>query len=371
MRVPGFVHSPLLPENVQGTVDRRLYHITDWFPTLASAVGIALPEGGGGGPLDGHDIWQALLDPSRPSPRTEILHNLNQACGRGKMSGSSTSPSTALRLGDWKLLVPCFNVSTMRPDDRAVSLFNIAADPLETTDKAATQPVQVAQLLDRLTEFARSIDQIPPTLKPTLSNSTGSVTQPGSTSWNYQCPQCPASGASGQAHSGEKAWAPWCDGVACVPQTCSSLFFGDACSPQPDAPLKMDDDDDDDARHVAATALEPGPEPPAWEAWQRVHGAAYPTFAEERARERIYLAEVAAVRAHNGRAANGLETYTKAVNEWSDLTEAEFATRMGLFNNMSKAFLGGGVATWLPEEDGGPASLDWRAKGAVTGVKNQ
>ena len=35
-------------------------------------------------------IWRTLLDPSLPSPRTEILHNLNQACGRGKMAGTAT-----------------------------------------------------------------------------------------------------------------------------------------------------------------------------------------------------------------------------------------------------------------------------------------
>ena len=97
VRVPAFVYSPLLPKAVRGTVDTRLYHITDWLPTLASACDLTLKAHK---KLDGVDLWAALRDPALPSPRTEILHNLNQACGRGKMNGGA-SPSSALRLGDW------------------------------------------------------------------------------------------------------------------------------------------------------------------------------------------------------------------------------------------------------------------------------
>jgi arylsulfatase A-like enzyme len=33
-RVPGFVHSPLLPDAVKGTISHELFHVTDWLPTI-------------------------------------------------------------------------------------------------------------------------------------------------------------------------------------------------------------------------------------------------------------------------------------------------------------------------------------------------
>ena len=235
MRVPAFVHSPLLPAAVRGTIDHRLYHITDWILTLTSAAGVPVPPGGLA--LDGHNIWQTLLDPSLPSPRTEILHNLNQACGRGKMAGTAT-PSSALRLGDYKLLVGCFNITTMQPETQplkqcpALQLYNIADDPFETTNLVDSHPRQLKQLMDRLVEFASSGDQYPPTLKPPLSDAPGgNVTQPGSSSWAFQCPQCGvgADGGASVVKGVGRAWVPWCEDVVCVPQNCSSLLLGNAC----------------------------------------------------------------------------------------------------------------------------------------------
>jgi len=39
VRVPGFVHSPLLPASVRGTVSHELFHVTDWLPTLCHVAG--------------------------------------------------------------------------------------------------------------------------------------------------------------------------------------------------------------------------------------------------------------------------------------------------------------------------------------------
>lgn len=39
VRVAGFIHSPLLPAKVKGTVSHELYHVTDWLPTIASLTG--------------------------------------------------------------------------------------------------------------------------------------------------------------------------------------------------------------------------------------------------------------------------------------------------------------------------------------------
>ena len=88
--------------------------------------------------------------------------------------------------------------------------------------------------MERLVEFAIDPDQYPPTLKPPLSDEAGGViTQPGSSSWDFQCPQCGV-GANGQGGAAivtgvGRACVPWCDDVRCVPQNCTSLLLGNAC----------------------------------------------------------------------------------------------------------------------------------------------
>jgi arylsulfatase A-like enzyme len=95
-------------------------HVIDWFPTIASLVGykpeIDLK-------WDGIDQWPALTSAvSSTSPRTIYI----------AMKGGH-----ALRHGDWKLIVL---------DQAPPQLFNIATDPYEKDDVAASHPQQVAGL---------------------------------------------------------------------------------------------------------------------------------------------------------------------------------------------------------------------------------
>lgn len=53
MRVAGFVHSPLLPAEVQGTTSWELYHVTDWLPTIVTLAGGSTQRNFA---LDGHDM---------------------------------------------------------------------------------------------------------------------------------------------------------------------------------------------------------------------------------------------------------------------------------------------------------------------------
>ena len=75
-------------------------------------------------PLDGVDIWAAITGgPAVPSPRTELLINLNAACHMGFVY-----PNAGFRVGEMKILVDCFNYTTMGPTG-LVELYNLTADP--------------------------------------------------------------------------------------------------------------------------------------------------------------------------------------------------------------------------------------------------
>lgn len=151
-------------------------------------------------------MWNAIADPATPSPRSEILHNINPACGFGYVN-----PNAGLRIGDWKLLVDCFNVTTLAPNDPdKVELYNIAADPYEYNDQAAAQPAVVARLLARMAFYGASTDQVPPTIFPPFNQTgEGKLVQ----AWNYQCPQCRQGGALPSARG--DYFDPWCDDVEC------------------------------------------------------------------------------------------------------------------------------------------------------------
>ncbi|KAL1509594.1 hypothetical protein ABEB36_004305 [Hypothenemus hampei] len=80
------IWSPLIKKPKR--VSNSLMHISDWLPTLYSAAGLdhsQLPP-----VLDGKDQWQSISE-NKPSPRTEILHNIDDIFNIG-----------ALRQGDWK-----------------------------------------------------------------------------------------------------------------------------------------------------------------------------------------------------------------------------------------------------------------------------
>ena len=54
VRVPAFIHSPLLSSG--GQINNDLLHITDWFPTLLQLAGVSTKEK----EVDGYNIWDAI-----------------------------------------------------------------------------------------------------------------------------------------------------------------------------------------------------------------------------------------------------------------------------------------------------------------------
>lgn len=163
-RVPAFVHSPLLPAAVRGTTSLELYHVTDWLPTLVRVAGGSTDRNR---KLDGFDIWESLAA-TEASPRTEVLYNVNPLCS----SGQAGYPKAGIRVGKWKLLSWCYDIAGVDGATRSgpvsapagksqefasgPGLFDLEADPRETTNIAAEEPAVVQELLARLKIWAES-----------------------------------------------------------------------------------------------------------------------------------------------------------------------------------------------------------------------
>ena len=132
IRGAAFVHSPLLGRtgNYSG-----LMHISDWVPTLVGLAGLTAPPG-----LDGQDQWQAISRES-PSPRTEVVHNIDEDTNKGTWQATVSS-------GQWKLIWGQeYLLKKSQPHfrDRAL-LYDVFADPAERTNQAHNQP----EVVDRL-----------------------------------------------------------------------------------------------------------------------------------------------------------------------------------------------------------------------------
>jgi arylsulfatase A-like enzyme len=113
-----------------GSVVDDVIHVVDMYPTLVSLAGGSTARSK---PLDGMDVWATISD-GQPSPRTEVVYNVEPF-------------RAGVRQGDWKLIWRVLLPS-------AVELYNIAADPSETTNLAAEHPEVVATLQARASELA-------------------------------------------------------------------------------------------------------------------------------------------------------------------------------------------------------------------------
>jgi arylsulfatase A-like enzyme len=146
-----------------GSVVNAPLHMVDWYPTLLTLAGVTLDQPL---PIDGRDAW-AAISRGGPTPHDAILLNTAPQAG-------------AIRVGDWKLIVrgpgsdprddvhPAEEVASTAPSSTgSVELFNIAEDPNERHDLAATKPEKVAELRKRYDAFARQA--VPPRAAPKAS----------------------------------------------------------------------------------------------------------------------------------------------------------------------------------------------------------
>eukprot|EP00057_Strongylocentrotus_purpuratus_P002480 XP_003724610.1 PREDICTED: cathepsin L1 [Strongylocentrotus purpuratus] len=108
-----------------------------------------------------------------------------------------------------------------------------------------------------------------------------------------------------------------------------------------------------------------------WKEWVDYHGKEYSAMGEEMERRMIWEDNLRIITKHNLEHSQGKTTYRLGMNEFGDMTNAEFvATRT--MKKMSGVPKVGQGSTFLPSEFLQlPDSVDWRTEGYVTPVKDQ
>ncbi|XP_042439481.1 senescence-specific cysteine protease SAG39-like [Zingiber officinale] len=105
------------------------------------------------------------------------------------------------------------------------------------------------------------------------------------------------------------------------------------------------------------------------EQWMAQHGRVYQDEAEKLRRFQIFKSNVERIESFN---AAGRHKYLLGVNQFADMTNEEFRTsRTGFKNIKAPANAIGNRGFRYESISATPVSMDWRAKGAVTPVKDQ
>ena len=111
VRTVAFVSWKGLPVARRGTKLAGFAHLTDWYVTITEGIaGMNVTASSSGPrPLDGHNLWPAIIGTVATSPRTEVVHmptsnqyNNASDCKKGP-KGHGCSP--AIRVGDLKLII--------------------------------------------------------------------------------------------------------------------------------------------------------------------------------------------------------------------------------------------------------------------------
>merc|ERR1712121_563390 len=122
---------------------------------------------------------------------------------------------------------------------------------------------------------------------------------------------------------------------------------------------------------LALGLAQAAPATDVWELFKTVHKKSYETEAEDLLRKEIFLNNVQKVEEHNQKFEAGEVSFKLGVNQFSDLIESEFrASQLGFKKPAAHKSGASGVFV----ADAGvelPITVNWKTKGAVTGVKDQ
>ncbi|CAH2085104.1 unnamed protein product [Euphydryas editha] len=109
-----------------------------------------------------------------------------------------------------------------------------------------------------------------------------------------------------------------------------------------------------------------------WDNFKLEHEKSYESEEEERNRMMIFLANKYHVDKHNLLFERGQVTFRLGLNKYSDMSHDEFVRIMSGVNSTASKDLDKHGATFIPPANVVvPKHVDWRSKGAVTGVKDQ
>jgi arylsulfatase A len=146
MKVPLIVK---WPERIQPGLSEQRVVGTDFYPTMLSAAGLPLrPEQH----VDGMDLMPVLEKGAVLKPRPIIFHFPHYT--------HATGPFSSIIQDDWKL------IRFYNDAEGAWLLYNLASDPEEQTDLAATNPEMVDRLNRRLSDALLEMEAELPAANP-------------------------------------------------------------------------------------------------------------------------------------------------------------------------------------------------------------
>jgi putative protease len=137
--------APSLP--LRPSISESIISALDIFPSLCRIAGVSLPPNWQG---DGEDMSAALK--GSPQQRTKPLYweyRRNADKAFPQPADKDASPNTAIREGDWKLLI--------NYDGSNMALYNLHDDPRETTNLAELYPEQASLLREKVMLWRRSL----------------------------------------------------------------------------------------------------------------------------------------------------------------------------------------------------------------------
>lgn len=144
IRVPAIIRWPGVSQ--AGAVCEEPIISTDFYPTVLDALGLDADDAGCG-ELDGVSLRPILQDPAASLDRESL-------CFHYPHYYFTTTPATAIRHGDWKLIEYY--------EDGRLELYNLRDDRSEGKDMATDRPEIVKDLHERLSRWRKQVNaQLP------------------------------------------------------------------------------------------------------------------------------------------------------------------------------------------------------------------